>query len=336
MVSVIIPVYNVEKFLVCCIESVLIQSYEDFEILLIDDGSTDSSGELCDKMILKDKRIKVFHKSNGGVSSARNYGMDQALGEYIIFLDSDDYWIERDALARLVNEADKKNLDVVRGEFVNVCESGEITYIPNIDERKKNLQHNVFASYEMVKYVINGNYFFFFFLIRRSSLDGLRFDEERKFQEDMDFLAKFFCTNFRCGYIALRFYGYRQRGNSISTLKITNLKDSFALCDVFKFYSNKVEDKRLKEVYQYFSIKMYCSTLNTVAEFYMPQYKTIIKNFSLVNLRIRVRDLARHVRCFYCPFQIYVSPYWGVFIYYLYLKFKFIVYKIRSLFVIIY
>lgn len=93
IVSVIIPVYNVEKYLAQCIESVLRQNYRWFEILLINDGSTDSSQSICEAFAAKDSRIKVLNKPNEGLSSARNYGLKHAIGEYVIFLDSDDYWI---------------------------------------------------------------------------------------------------------------------------------------------------------------------------------------------------------------------------------------------------
>lgn len=90
-ISVIIPVYNVEKYLEQCIDSVLCQSYSDFELLLINDGSTDNSGVICDQYATKDARIRVFHKTNGGVSSARNLGIKKAIGEWIAFIDSDDF-----------------------------------------------------------------------------------------------------------------------------------------------------------------------------------------------------------------------------------------------------
>jgi len=91
MISVIVPVYNVAPYLPRCIDSILAQSFGDFELLLIDDGSTDASGAICDEYARKDKRIKVFHKENGGLSDARNYGMERARGDYIGFIDSDDY-----------------------------------------------------------------------------------------------------------------------------------------------------------------------------------------------------------------------------------------------------
>ena len=90
-ISIIVPVYNVEKYIHKCINSILDQSLTEFELILVDDGSPDRSGEICDEYSKKDNRIKVIHKSNGGVSSARNIGIDKACGEYIGFVDPDDY-----------------------------------------------------------------------------------------------------------------------------------------------------------------------------------------------------------------------------------------------------
>ena len=93
MISIIVPVYNAEKTLPQCIDSILSQKYSDFEVLLIDDGSTDNSGRLCDTYSQKDKRIRVFHQENQGVSAARNLGLEQMKGEFVTFCDSDD-WVE--------------------------------------------------------------------------------------------------------------------------------------------------------------------------------------------------------------------------------------------------
>ena len=89
-ISIIVPVYNAERTLNRCVDSILSQTFQEWELLLIDDGSTDRSGELCDEYASKDQRIKVFHKKNGGVSSARNIGLNYAKGEWITFIDSDD------------------------------------------------------------------------------------------------------------------------------------------------------------------------------------------------------------------------------------------------------
>ncbi len=89
-ISIIVPVYNVEKYLKECIESILSQTYKNIEIILIDDGSTDNSGKICDEYLKKDSRVKVIHKENGGLSDARNTGIEIASGKYIGFVDSDD------------------------------------------------------------------------------------------------------------------------------------------------------------------------------------------------------------------------------------------------------
>lgn len=105
-VSFILPIYNVEKYLSECVESILVQTYRDFEILLVDDGSPDNCPALCDEWAKKDSRIKALHKSNGGLSDARNYGLEHAQGDYVVFVDSDDFWVNRDCLQRLMNVVD--------------------------------------------------------------------------------------------------------------------------------------------------------------------------------------------------------------------------------------
>lgn len=112
MISVIVPVYNVEQYLQRCLDSIVGQACADLEILLIDDGSTDGSGQICDEYAAKDDRIRVFHTENGGVSAARNLGLDEAKGEWIGFVDSDD-WIEADMYECLLKRAEETGADVV-------------------------------------------------------------------------------------------------------------------------------------------------------------------------------------------------------------------------------
>lgn len=120
-VSVIIPVYNVESFLRQCIDSVVNQTYKCLEIILIDDGSTDSSGEICDKYAVTDERITVIHKENGGLSSARNAGLNIATGEYITYIDSDDY-VSNDYVETLYKNLINNNADISIGNFQYVYE----------------------------------------------------------------------------------------------------------------------------------------------------------------------------------------------------------------------
>lgn len=105
-VSIIIPVYNVEKYLHECVDSILRQTYRDIEVLLVDDGSPDNCPTLCDEYARRDSRVVAYHKPNGGLSDARNYGLERAKGEYIVFADSDDFWQKDTFLAELVEELD--------------------------------------------------------------------------------------------------------------------------------------------------------------------------------------------------------------------------------------
>lgn len=114
LVSVIVPVYNVEDYLGRCVESILAQTYQNLEIILVDDGAKDSSGSICDAYAAKDHRIRVIHKENGGLSSARNAGIDIARGEYLKFVDSDD-WIEPDAVENLLSMALEHQVELVVG-----------------------------------------------------------------------------------------------------------------------------------------------------------------------------------------------------------------------------
>lgn len=112
LLSIIVPIYNVEQYLDRCIQSILNQTYQNLEIILVDDGATDCSGAIADSYAAKDKRIKVFHKENGGLSDARNYGLDHVTGDYILFIDSDDF-IVNIMCERLITVASSNNADIV-------------------------------------------------------------------------------------------------------------------------------------------------------------------------------------------------------------------------------
>ena len=112
LISVIVPVYNIEKYIERCVRSICVQTYKNLEILLVDDGSTDGSGEICERLAKEDERIRVFHKENGGSSSARNLGIREAKGEYLGFIDSDDY-IEPDMYELLAEGIGKYGLEIL-------------------------------------------------------------------------------------------------------------------------------------------------------------------------------------------------------------------------------
>lgn len=128
--SIIIPVYNVERYLNKCIESVINQTYKNFEIILVDDGSPDSCPQICDEWAKKDDRIVVVHKENGGSSSARNAGIKRAKGQYIGFIDSDDYWTESNFLEKIKDIVTENSVDVILFEYKEVDESGNIIKTP--------------------------------------------------------------------------------------------------------------------------------------------------------------------------------------------------------------
>ena len=119
--SIIIPVYNVEKYLNECVDSVLNQTYKYMEIILVDDGSTDSSPQICDSYAEKDNRIRAIHKENGGLSSARNAGIKNMTGDYVLFLDSDDFWDNNKALEHLSYIISEQKPDVVCYGYKEFC-----------------------------------------------------------------------------------------------------------------------------------------------------------------------------------------------------------------------
>lgn len=314
LVSIIVPIYNVENYLDECINSVLAQTYTKFELLLIDDGSKDNSGVTCDEYLLKDKRIKVFHKSNGGLSSARNFGLDKANGEYIIFLDSDDYWLKKDCLENLVKVAIDLDVDIVRGEYKEVDEFGSDLLIKDFSSKLEK-QMQILSSADFYKWIIKGENFSVLFLFRKNLFDtGLRFDEKRCFQEDIELNIRLFSKNFRCVYVPIVFYAYRKRRNSIvNTYNIAHLYDSFLLSYVFDKYYYVAQDFKIKEIYRYNSIMMYYWTLGTLS--YEPYYKDhikIIEDLSLADINNKVRDWAYETKKIF-PLPIYISPIWGIY-----------------------
>ena len=117
MISVIVPIYNVEQYLKKCIESIISSTYANLEIILVDDGSTDGSGKICDEFQAKDKRIRVVHKKNGGLSDARNVGLEIARGEFVSFIDSDDY-IDSEMFEEVLTQFDKNTDIVIYGRYV--------------------------------------------------------------------------------------------------------------------------------------------------------------------------------------------------------------------------
>ena len=178
LVSVIVPVYKVEKWLSRCVDSILAQTMEDFELLLIDDGSPDCSGEICDEYAVKDSRVRVFHKANGGVSSARNLGLDNAKGEWISFVDADD-WVDVDYLAGLTENLDA---DFILGgvKMLETQQSSMEDYKYEKSEIKDCIEKYLFDTVLLSPW---GN------LLNRNIINNnnIRFDEKIRYAEDRIF-----------------------------------------------------------------------------------------------------------------------------------------------------
>ena len=226
LISVIVPVFNVADYLEKCVDSVLTQSFSDFELILIDDGSTDGSAKICDGYAREDGRVRVIHKENCGAGEARNLGIDLAVGKYIIFLDGDDYWAP-DTLLRLWIEAEKNNLQLLlfSGEpFWDGIEPGSY----RLSYHRTTQNDIIMSGSELVsKTLLGGDYYsspcLRFSLLSFIREGGFRFDEGVIHEdESFSFLSSVRADRVEC--IGDRLYKRRYRRNSVMTGK--NLLDS--------------------------------------------------------------------------------------------------------------
>ena len=314
-ISVIIPVYNAEKYLYRCIDSVLVQTFTNWELLLIDDGSKDSSGVICDEYAAKDTRVKVFHKENGGVSDTRNYGLDLAQGKYLMFLDSDDFWLRNDVLEMLIGKAEEYDLDIIRGEYSAMHEDGTLAWNRKISAERWNHTGKVLTNVDFLEYAIHGEFFLWLSMFKRSSIGNLRFEKGRVFLEDMLFYSTFLLQDLKCMYLPdIRFYGYRKNENSASNkVSVKQLADSFSMCYRFHDLAQNTRDVALKNKFVYNSIMMYYWTLETVAmKAYYPQRKRLIIELKLEILIHDVRNWIRDSSQFFFSPIFYLSPLRGV------------------------
>lgn len=179
MISIIVPVYNAERWLRRCVDSILAQTHTDFELMLVDDGSTDASGAICDEYGSRDSRVRVFHKPNGGVSSARNLGLDNARGEWISFVDSDDEIRNINTFTEAGSNVDMllMTLRVIDWSGREYCEA--IRLQSGLSETKGNYI-KYFLHYHIFNSVCGKVY-------RKSTIENLRFESDIKFGEDAIF-----------------------------------------------------------------------------------------------------------------------------------------------------
>ncbi len=208
--SIIVPIYNVEKYLPKCLDSIINQTYENIEIILVDDGSEDNCGNVCEEYAKKDKRIIVIHKENGGLSDARNAGIKIATGEIITYLDSDDY-VDKDMYENMIKQLKEENGDIVICGTKIDFENGKTKIKVNkqkeiLDKKEALIKLNSFSSFDMS--VCNKIY-------KREIILGIEFPINKK-SEDYFVMYQYFDKASKIVIIPEAKYHYYQRSNSIS------------------------------------------------------------------------------------------------------------------------
>jgi len=237
-ISVIVPVYNVEKYLERCIESILNQTYKNIEIIIVDDGSVDNSSYICEKYKKVDNRVKVFHKNNEGVSSARNLGLKQSTGKYILFVDSDDY-LDINMIQKLYYNITKHNVDI------SICEYYLVEENKSIVQKKNSIFNQILNKEQFYDFILKDNAFggyLFNKLIKRELFynhnNMLLFNENIHICEDLTFLCEI-CQNInKVYYTTETLYYYVQRSDSAlsSIYSKKQLSNFYAFKEVMSIY----------------------------------------------------------------------------------------------------
>lgn len=288
MVSIIVPIYNTEKYLDECLRSIVSQTFKDWELILVDDGSTDSSGKIAEDYARKDNRIKVLHINNGGLSWARNHGIDIAVGEYITFVDADDE-LSDGALQSLYEAIIKYDADIVQGKFT--YEKGKTAKggkIKNFEPEEA--IENVLLQRELVSSAWGKLY-------RKELFEGLRY-RVGLYYEDLDLFYKLFEKCKRIVFIPETVYFYRQTPGSI--LHIWNGRRLHVL-QVTKDIEHYIQrhyptllaaarDRRLSANFNIFALASKNGETDVANECW-----DIIKSYrrdSLINLKVRLKNKA--------------------------------------------
>ncbi len=282
--SVIVPVYNVEKYLVECLDSILAQSFKDFELIVVDDGAKDNSGKICDEYQEKDTRVKVIHKVNGGLSDARNAGTEKASGEYIVYIDSDDYIFSEDFLQVLHDNLNGADILMYKHQkfFDGSNEMLPCTY------SYQNISNE--GSYvEKLKKLVEGDAFYGMAWIK-TFRRSLIVDHKIAFEvgllgEDMEWNYHLITHARSLNVVDRPFIAYRQRANSITTsTKLKNLTDFIYILEKWSNKINEeIQDETFKKVLFGSMAKYYSNmliTYNRVREKEKKQYVKQIKNLS--------------------------------------------------------
>ena len=230
-VSVVVPIYNVEQYLDKCIESIANQTYDDLEIILVDDGSTDSSPSICDKWKELDSRVIVLHKENGGLSSARNAGLDIATGAFIMFEDSDD-WLELDVIEKCVERTKKDNSDLVIFGYKKISEKGKNLGLFTFGNKTYT---NEEMSSQLHKRILEMSFGYAWNKLYRLSIlkkEGLRSDGNIVDREDLFFNLSLFKYLGKISFLNHIGYNYLQRQTSLlHNADLKRLKSMNSFCE---------------------------------------------------------------------------------------------------------
>lgn len=233
MVSIIVPIYNIESYISVCVDSLLKQTYSDIEIILVDDGSTDDSSKLCDEYSQKDSRIRVIHKQNGGLSSARNAGLDVVAGEWILFVDGDDY-LDKSAVERLMVIAEKyENADFIQFLY---CETDEHSWKADFRQiANEEVCTDTYSFFNKLRELGGAAASSCTKLFKKELFDNLRFTEGIWY-EDEDLMTRLLPMCRKIVYTDLVLYGYVMRHGSIIHSEF-NPKSM----DVFKILDDRIQ-----------------------------------------------------------------------------------------------
>lgn len=292
-ISVVVPIYNVELFLERCLDSLIRQSYRNLELILINDGSTDKSGEICEIYKKRDNRIKVVHKNNGGLSEARNVGIDHATGDYIAFIDSDD-WIHEEYFSILYNILQKTRSNIAVCDFLKVYESNNLDYeIKDLDCSvqifSRNEALNALAGDLYVQMVIACGK-----LYERSLFEEIRFPLG-KLHEDEFVTYKLFANSEKIVYTSLKIYYYWQRSDSIMGQKFTlkSRTDAFdAFYEKIVFYNDEgLEDAKNKLLKSLLSIYIYMDNAFKGEQLFIERERQIKNILGNISATIKVKIL---------------------------------------------
>lgn len=272
-ISIIVPVYNVEKYLPKCIESILNQSFKNFELILINDGSTDKSGEICNKYSEIDKRIKVIHNKNIGLAGTRNVGLKISKGEYIGFIDSDDY-ISEDMFKLLYNSCIEENSDI---STIGICEVDE-----NYAKINEFIPKDIKFS-ELLKRAHACNKLYKKSLFIQNNL----FYKEGRYYEDLELIPKIFILAKKISYVNHIGYFYLQRSNSITHSMDNKILDNlWAYTQIKYFLENNGIYGEYREEFdkgiKYFKWFFFTKLKNYPIRFILKYYRKIVSDFRVI------------------------------------------------------